>query len=161
MQLSSVGPKTSNQSSGTQQSGMDMNTFLNLLSVQLATQNPLEPMNDRDFFAQMAQLGQVQGIESLNRQMTSLASSLSDSVDTLSLMIGGLNGSINFMQASAMVGKTVTADRPNKKDGESATVTGEVKRAFLKDGKLMLEIYDETAGKSYEVGLDHLQSVEG
>lgn len=44
---------------------LDQAAFLQLLTAQLATQNPLEPMSDRDFFAQMAQLGLVQGVDRL------------------------------------------------------------------------------------------------
>ncbi|MFQ3677797.1 MAG: flagellar hook capping FlgD N-terminal domain-containing protein, partial [Fimbriimonadaceae bacterium] len=35
-------------------SELNMEMFLRLLVTQLQNQNPLEPMNDRDFFAQMA-----------------------------------------------------------------------------------------------------------
>lgn len=65
-------------------SELDMATFLRLLTVQLATQNPLEPMNDRDFFAQLAQLGQVNGMEAMQK-------------------------SIAAQQAATLVGKTVVA----------------------------------------------------
>ena len=43
---------------------MDMTMFMRLLTVQLLNQNPLEPMSDGDFFGQIAQLGQVQGMAS-------------------------------------------------------------------------------------------------
>ncbi|HWP31398.1 MAG TPA: flagellar hook capping FlgD N-terminal domain-containing protein [Fimbriimonadales bacterium] len=48
---------------------LDADAFLRLLVVQLSTQNPLEPMNDRDFFAQMAQLGMVDGIGRMRKGM--------------------------------------------------------------------------------------------
>lgn len=58
-------------------SHLNSEDFMRLLVVQLATQNPLEPMNDRDFFAQMAQLGTVDGI---NRLETSLQMSQASSL---------------------------------------------------------------------------------
>lgn len=48
---------------------MDQQMFMRLLVAQLTTQNPLEPMNERDFFAQLAQIGTVQGIDRLGSQM--------------------------------------------------------------------------------------------
>jgi flagellar basal-body rod modification protein FlgD len=48
---------------------MDQRMFMRLLVAQLTTQNPLEPMNERDFFAQLAQIGTVQGIDRLGTSM--------------------------------------------------------------------------------------------
>ncbi|MCH8274613.1 MAG: hypothetical protein IH851_07475 [Armatimonadetes bacterium] len=70
---------------------LDQEAFLRLLVVQLATQNPLEPMNDRDFFAQMAQLGMVQGIDRLQSslQMSQAASLIGREVEVVSPLDGG------------------------------------------------------------------------
>lgn len=48
---------------------LDQAMFLRLLVAQLTTQNPLEPMTERDFFAQLAQLGTVQGIDRLGNNL--------------------------------------------------------------------------------------------
>lgn len=115
---------------------LDMETFMRLLVVQLVNQNPLEPMNDRDFFAQMAQLGQVQGLDNLQ-------------------------GSQDMMQATNYIGKTVTAVRPSSSEGafQDPLVLGVVTGVVVKNGAQMLQIR-EADGGIVEVGLGAIQSVE-
>jgi flagellar basal-body rod modification protein FlgD len=116
------------------QSELDMSTFLKLLTVQLSNQNPLEPMNDRDFFAQMAQLGQVQGMDKLNKQ-----------------------GEVE--QAQNLMGKQVTAVRPGVQDGSrEPLVTGIVKKMTVKDGENKISI-EEADGGMVEVSVAAIQSI--
>jgi len=116
-------PTTATGGSTTKGSSLDMKTFLVLLSVQLATQNPLEPMSDRDFFAQMAQLGQVEGMDSLRSSM-------------------------DAAQASGMIGKKVTAVRPFTQAGGSQdqVVVGTVKKVLLQDGVYYLGVQEANGG---------------
>lgn len=105
-----------------QELGMD--TFMRLLTVQLANQNPLEPMNDRDFFAQMAQLGTVQGVDKLRESM-------------------------NITQAATLMGKSVTALRGMTDEGNTdgnATVTGKVKRLTMRNGEQFLGLEVQGGG---------------
>lgn len=116
-------------------SELDMNQFIKLLTVQLANQNPLEPMNDRDFFAQMAQLGQVQGMDKLQ-----------DSSD--------------MQQAQSLMGKRVTALRQITETGtgQAQLVEGVVKKLSIKNGEYYLGI-QEANGGIVEVQMKALQSV--
>lgn len=157
MSVTSIQP--SNAATVTGSNTLDMQTFLKLLTVQLSTQNPLEPMNDRDFFAQMAQLGQTQGMEQLTRQIKGMAEDLTDMMGAMNIALGGLGSSMNFMQANNLIGKDVTVDRPDRKEGESAEFTGTVSKVFVKDGKLMLKLTNEAEGKEYEVSFDKVKSV--
>lgn len=104
-------------------STLNMETFLVLLTVQLATQNPLEPMSDRDFFAQMAQLGTVQGMDAMR-------------------------GSLDASQAANMIGKKVTAIRPFSIVGSnnSALVEGNVERVIFRDGRQLLVVREANDG---------------
>jgi len=115
---------------------LDMNAFLRLLTVQLSNQNPLEPMNDRDFFAQMAQLGQVEGMDAMQK-------------------------SLQVTQASAMLGKSVTAFRPmtESTSGMNEAVFGVVERLVIRNGEQKLAIR-EMDGGLVEVGFGAIQSVE-
>lgn len=119
----------------TAKSELDMDTFMRLLTVQLANQNPLEPMNDRDFFAQIAQLGTVQGIDKLK-------------------------SSIDVSQATNLMGKTVTALRPMTESGlgENSTVTGIVRRLTVRGGEHILGI-QEPDGGIVEVKMAHVREV--
>lgn len=104
-------------------SELDMSTFLRLMVTQLANQNPLEPMKDADFYAQLAQLGQVQGIDKLQKSM-----------DT--------------MQSAGLIGKTVTAVRPmtDGSDGFNSLVTGEVVKVTIRDGNRILGVREADGG---------------
>ena len=116
---------------------LDMSTFIRLLSVQLSNQNPLEPMNDRDFFAQMAQLGQVQGMDKLEKSM-------------------------QVSQAAAMMGKTVTAVRPMTESGMSDNylATGVVEKLVIKNGEQRLMIREANGGM-VEISFASIRSIEG
>ena len=82
---------TSKSTSGT--SGLGESDFLNLLITQLKNQNPLEPMKDTDFIAQLANFSNLQ-------QMTSV------------------NTNISAMNAAGLIGKEITTS-----DGLSGTVS--------------------------------------
>lgn len=108
--------------STTKGSMLDMQTFLVLLSVQLSTQNPLEPMSDRDFFAQMAQLGQVQGMDDLRNSM-------------------------DAAQASGLIGKKITAVRPFTQTGsQDQLVVGTVEKVIMRDGVYYLNVKEANGG---------------
>lgn len=102
-------------------SELNMQTFLRLLTVQLANQNPMEPMNDRDFFAQMAQLGQVQGNEQMQKQLQTL-------------------------QASSLIGKTVKALVTRAEGTPPEEVVGRVVGMDVKNGKQILKVAEQNGG---------------
>jgi len=117
---------------------LDISTFIRLLTVQLANQNPLEPMSDRDFFAQMAQLGQVEGMDKLKDSM-------------------------EMTQASALMGKSVTALRPMTDDGsggENGMVTGKVVRLSVRQGEQYLGL-QEADGGIVDVRMSAVREVSG
>jgi flagellar basal-body rod modification protein FlgD len=116
-------------------SELNLETFLRLLTVQLQTQNPLEPMNDRDFFAQMAQLGQVQGMDNLK-------------------------ASAEIERATGMIGKTVTALRPmtDSDTGRDSLVTGVVERSFVRNGEQFLAVRESNGG-TVDIRLNNVQAV--
>lgn len=64
--------------------------FLRILAAQIRSQNPLEPLKDTEFIAQMAQFSQLE-------QVTNLAK------DTKALAVGGA-----LAQGAALIGKTVS-----------------------------------------------------
>ena len=53
--------------------GMGKHDFLMLLVTQLRHQNPLEPTNDNDFGAQIAQFSQLEQLENMNQAMALMA----------------------------------------------------------------------------------------
>ncbi|WP_027338694.1 flagellar hook assembly protein FlgD [Halonatronum saccharophilum] len=90
---------------------MGKDEFLKLLMTQLKYQDPLEPMDDKEFIAQMAQFSSLEQMQNLN-------STMSDFVRYQSLS-----------QVSNFVGKEVAV--LNSSTGEN--VVGEVERVIVSD----------------------------
>lgn len=60
-----------NNTNKTQSKEMDKDAFLKLLVTQLKNQDPLNPMEDRDFIAQMAQFSSLEQMQNLNETFKS------------------------------------------------------------------------------------------
>jgi len=87
--------------------GMDRNAFLTLLTTQLQNQNPLDPMKNEQFVAQLAQFSQLEGI-------TNMDSSLQDVADVIR--------SDRIMTGANLVGKSVFGQTGRiSTDGQSAS----------------------------------------
>ncbi|WP_075221120.1 flagellar hook assembly protein FlgD [Acuticoccus yangtzensis] len=101
--ISAVGTNTANQTSALQPSGpssLDYDAFLQLLVTQMQNQDPLNPMNDTEYVAQLATFSNVEQniITNENLQAMLTAQSLGD--------------------AGSLIGRTVTSG-----DGTSGVVT--------------------------------------
>ena len=81
---------TSTDSKGNDELGQA--EFLELMTVQLQYQDPLEPMENGDFIAQMAQFGTVSGIGDLNTAFAEMSTAFQSN---------------QALQASTMVGRNV------------------------------------------------------
>ncbi len=114
-------------------SDLSKDAFLRLLTTQLRYQNPLEPTNDKEFLAQMAQFT---ALEQMNN----------------------LNSAFQMNQASAMINKNVEAEIKNEENGEITKVEGKVIAVNVKENKPYL-VVQELNGKQREVLLDSVKTV--
>lgn len=112
--------------------GLGRDEFLKLLVVQLQNQNPLEPLKDGEFMAQLAQFATVEGIDRLN-------ASFEDMFRVQQLT-----------QGASLVGQRVSYQLP----GNSALQRGIVESVSLRDGRLVLNV------GGTQVSLDFVRSVE-
>ena len=64
---------------GSTASLMDQNAFLRLMTTQLTTQDPFNPVDNTQMVAQMAQFSQVAGIAEMNRSLATIAASVGGS----------------------------------------------------------------------------------
>lgn len=106
--------------------------FLHILVTQLRNQDPMQPMQDKEFIAQMAQFTSVE-------QLMNMATELS-------LMRQ------NIGTASSLIGKWVEWNEYND-SGSIIQVNGKVDSILSKDGILYAKIGDK------EVALDYLVSI--
>lgn len=115
-------------------STLDMATFLKLITVQMSSQDPLNPVSDSEFASQLAQLGTVQGMDNLQK-----------------------SGQVQM--AASLLGKTVTASNPNITSTDaSTTVTGQVINMTNQSGTYYLGIQDAN-GNVVNVSMNSIQSV--
>lgn len=103
------------------------NEFLELLVAQLNNQNPLDPQDNGEFVAQLAQFSTLEGIEKLNDSMGDIISSVHSS---------------QALQASTLVGRSVIFA------GEKAVVNTdeEFKGSVLvpqSSSNIFVSVYDE------------------
>ncbi|HHB13287.1 MAG TPA: flagellar hook assembly protein FlgD [Chromatiales bacterium] len=85
--------------------------FLKLMTAQLENQDPLKPLENKEFLGQLAQFSVVQGLAELQGSFSSLATSLQSN---------------QALQASALVGKSVLVESPFGVLGASEGLSGAV-----------------------------------
>jgi len=120
-----------------QSKDLGKNEFLELLVAQLNNQNPLEPQENGEFIAQLAQFSQVEGIEKLNGSMESLLSGYQSS---------------QALQASSLVGRKVIV--PSEK---AVVDTSETFKASLvlpvTSSNVYVNVYDSAGNMVNRVSL--------
>ncbi|PAU63508.1 flagellar biosynthesis protein FlgD [Pseudomonas sp. PIC25] len=113
------------------------NEFLNLLVAQLNNQNPLEPQENGEFIAQLAQFSTVEGVEKLNTSMESILSGYQSS---------------QALQASSLVGRKVIV--PTEK---AVVDTSETFKASLvlpaSSSNVFVNVYDSSGALVNRVNL--------
>ncbi|AVX20768.1 flagellar basal-body rod modification protein FlgD [Carboxydocella sporoproducens DSM 16521] len=105
-----VAPKANNKDLG-------KDAFLQLLTTQLRYQDPLRPMEDKDFIAQLAQFSSLEQMQNLN-----------------------LN--VNLLRGTELLGKTVKAKLTDEK-GQERVISGLVTAAQKVDGQVKLTVNDQ------------------
>jgi flagellar basal-body rod modification protein FlgD len=99
------------QATGSQTNQLGQADFLTLLTAQMKSQDPTNPMDSQQFLAQLAQFTTVQGIQDLEKSVTSLASSVVTS---------------QTLQSAQLLGHSVLVPSSSLTLGSSGGVTGAV-----------------------------------
>lgn len=111
-------------------SELDRNAFLKLLTTQLQNQNPLDPMENEAFVAQLAQFSQLEGI-------TNMSTSLTDVADVIR--------SDRIMTGAGLVGKSVFGQTGRiSTDGQTSSII-EVALPYGAE-QVDIGIYDPVSG---------------
>ncbi|AAM24657.1 flagellar basal-body rod modification protein FlgD [Caldanaerobacter subterraneus subsp. tengcongensis MB4] len=104
----------SNQNKVTTKSKLGKDDFLMLLVTQLKNQDPLNPVDDKEFLAQLAQFSALEQMQNLNE-------------------------SFNSVKAIALIGKNVYATI-NDGNGNYKEVFGKVDAVYRENGQYFLKV---------------------
>ena len=107
------------------------NEFMHLLTVQLQHQNPLEPVKQENFIAQLAQFSTLEGIERLNTSFENI----------LKLQ--------EISQGFDLVGKEIRYVNPETND----ISTGTVSEFYVDNGNVMLIVNNQTISVELIAGI--------
>jgi flagellar basal-body rod modification protein FlgD len=103
---SSSTASSSSTSTSSAATSLGANEFLTLLTTQLANQDPLNPMDDTQSVAQLAQFSQLQAQQNLEDSFTSF------------------DQNFGILQSSGILGKNVVANDTSTGGSTSGTVSG-------------------------------------
>lgn len=119
--------------------------FFKLLITQLKYQDPLEPMNDREFIAQMASFSSLEQMQNLNKGFEQLSQNIQDTL---------LPG-IMLQQATAAIGKEVVFIDPEQEIDSAEDIQllhGKVASVVIREGIPYCVVKDlSNADRHYEV----------
>ena len=107
---------------------LDRNAFMQLLVAQLENQDPLQPIADQDFIAQLATFSNLEQLEGLNQNVVAMIA-LNQSNALLS----------QLTQSSALIGKQVSWTDLETQETKSGTVES----VKIQDGLAVLKIDGE------------------
>jgi len=140
--IANITSQTTQALNSTANNDLGKDEFLQLLVAQLRNQDPLEPMEDMQFIAQMAQFSELEQIVNMNESLNN-----SINVDYVT------SQSIANSMVTSLLGKTVTADSDLVYMGEGEEVSihynlngpaTEVKISIYSEtGELVDVIYDD------------------
>lgn len=109
--------------------------FFKLLITELKYQDPLEPMKDREFIAQMASFSALEQMYNMNTNLQNLSSVLNSHVSTLT-------NNLSWERALALIGKEIEFETSSGEGNgvvESVVLEDGVPHLMVKGDKISLE----------------------
>lgn len=112
--------------------------FLKLLVTQMQHQNPLDPQDNGQFIAQLAQFSSLEGIQTLNSSVNAIMSGM---------------GSSQALQASSLVGRSVIVQNDKALFDPKESLNGQVVvPQNITDGKVTIKDKDGNVVKTIQLG---------
>src|SRR6056297_2204725 len=111
---------------------LDKDAFFKLLITQLQNQDPLKPMEDKEFIAQMAQFSSLEQMNNMNKNFNKL------------MDVQRIN------QNSSLIGKTV------EKSGDKGIISGEVVKISFERYKTYAHLDNESSSK---INVDNITAI--
>jgi len=94
--------KTKDTKESKRKNDLDKDAFLRLLTTQLSNQDPLNPMEDREFIAQLAQFSSLEQMQNLNKVISTKSEEMIKELDNMNK---------NQIQANVEILKEITKIR--------------------------------------------------
>lgn len=121
--VESVSAGSANATTRKKSNELDKDAFLLLLTKQMQNQDPLEPMDNSQFVAQMSQFSTLEQITNMSKSVSNLVSALGQNYKT---------------EAMTYLGMTVTA----VPTGEIEPITGNISSVRFEDGEAVFTLND-------------------
>lgn len=138
--LKSLQKTDSKNSSTTGQAGsaLGKDAFLQLLVTQMKNQNPLDPQENGEFVAQLAQFSSLEGIQTLNSSVNGILTGI---------------GSSQALQATSLVGRSVIVQSDKAVVDTTASFNGQVVvPQSISDAKVSIKDKDGNVVKTIQLG---------
>jgi flagellar basal-body rod modification protein FlgD len=100
------GQKNNTSTEDKKSNDLDKDAFLRLLTTQLSHQDPLNPMEDREFIAQLAQFSALEQMQNLNENVQNLNENVQDIAEEILDGMDMMN--LNQIQANVEILKEIT-----------------------------------------------------
>lgn len=109
---------------------LGQSAFLELMITQMNNQDPLSPQDNTEFVAQLAQFSSVEGLERLNTNFQNFSSTFMSN---------------QALQASSLVGRSVTVDTDSARLAPGDIISGSI-NVPAATSDLSISVYDKTGG---------------
>ncbi len=145
--------KAQSTTSSSDNSTLGKDAFLQLLVTQMQYQDPLDPQDNSEYLAQLAQFSALE-------QMTNVAEGLTN----LSKVVSNIDSSVLIGQLSNMIGQNVswttttsTTDSDGNTQKTSTSYSGKVTGVKISDGTPT--VVADVNGKTYSVAISDITSI--
>ena len=130
--------KTTDTVSKTGSDTLGKDAFLQLLVTQMQNQNPLDPQDNSEFVAQLAQFSSLEGITNLNDSVTSITNAMASS---------------QALQASSLVGRSVIVQNDKAVVDTAESFNGQIiVPQAIGEAKVTIKDKDGNTVKTIELG---------
>ena len=129
--------------------------YLKLLVTELQNQNPLEPMQQKDMAAQLAQFSQLELTEEMNGNI----STMNETMGSMNTSFAGAMVMARWDYAKSMLGKDIQF----YDEQSGGNLIGHVQRVSFSDGQLVLDTVVSGDGVNqtlFNVKLDQVKGVQ-
>jgi flagellar basal-body rod modification protein FlgD len=124
--------------------------FMTLLVTELQYQNPLEPMDNQQMAAQLAQFSQLELTEGMNGNLATM----NETMTKMNTSFEGAMWMAELDYAKSLLGKTV-----NFATTGGEVLEGQVKKLTFQDGSPVLTV--SSNNQSYVIQTSQIQGIQG